>query len=90
MSKAEPEAADREATARRYNLRLGLTLFLVYLGLYSAFVLVNAFAPSWMEWRPWGGLNLALLSGFGLILIAIVMAFLYGLFSRVAAAGERT
>jgi uncharacterized membrane protein (DUF485 family) len=68
--------------ARKRNMTLGLSLFAVYTALYSAFVIANAFYPDAMEARPWGGLNLALISGFGLICMAIVLAFIYGAFSR--------
>jgi uncharacterized membrane protein (DUF485 family) len=73
--------------ARRQNMRLGMTLFGVYLVLYVAFVVISAFFPDAMEWRPLGGLNLALLFGFGLIASAILLAFIYGVFSRVASTG---
>ena len=76
------------ATARKQNMRLGLSLFVLYTTLYGTFVVANAFYPDVMDARPWGGLNLALLSGFGLILVAILLAFVYGLFSRVAGAGR--
>lgn len=72
------------AYTQRYNSKLGLRLFFVYLALYAAFVLINAFEPSWMEWRPWGGVNLALLYGFGLILAALALAFVYGFLAKVA------
>jgi uncharacterized membrane protein (DUF485 family) len=73
--------------ARRQNMRLGMTLFAIYLVLYVAFVVISAFYPDAMEWRPLGGLNLALLFGFGLIVSAILLAFVYGVFSRVASTG---
>ena len=76
------------ATARKQNMRLGLSLFVLYTLLYGAFVMTSAFYPDAMEMRPWGGLNLALLSGFGLILVAILLSFIYGLFSRVVRAGR--
>ncbi|MCA9261443.1 MAG: DUF485 domain-containing protein [Planctomycetales bacterium] len=60
------------------SARLGLRLFFVYLALYVAFVLANAFAPSRMEATPVAGVNLAVLSGFGLILCAFGMAAYYG------------
>jgi uncharacterized membrane protein (DUF485 family) len=75
---------DSIAKARRQNMRLGLLLFASYLTLYTGFVLTSAFFPNSMEWRPLGGLNLALLWGFGLIVAAILFAFIYGVFSRVA------
>ncbi|MEM7810647.1 MAG: DUF485 domain-containing protein [Planctomycetota bacterium] len=55
----------------------GRVLFGVYLALYSAFVLTNAFAPGVMERTPVAGLNVAVLSGFGLIVAAVLMALLY-------------
>ncbi len=60
------------------NARLGLVLFFVYLALYGGFVFLNAFSPKTMEWTPVGGINLAILYGFGLIIAALVMALLYG------------
>ena len=63
---------------RQQNARRGLLFFGVYLVLYLSFVLVNAFAPSLMERTPIAGLNAAILSGFGLIVAAFVMAMVYG------------
>jgi len=60
------------------NARIGLTLFLLYLFLYSGFVLLNAFSPITMESTPLLGVNVAILYGFGLILTAFVFALLYG------------
>lgn len=73
------------AGARKRNLRLGLTLCAFYTLFYGAFVVTNAFYPDAMEQRPAGGLNLALLSGFGLIAMAIVLAFIYGVFCQTVA-----
>lgn len=61
------------------NSRLGFALFAIYLVLYGGFVLVNAFAPRMMEQTPYAGINLAVLSGFGLIVSAFVLAMIYGL-----------
>lgn len=60
------------------NARLGLVLFFIYLALYGGFVFLNAFSPKTMEWTPVGGINLAILYGFGLIIAALLMALLYG------------
>jgi uncharacterized membrane protein (DUF485 family) len=70
---------------QRRQTRLGLRLFAVYLVLYVGFVLINAYAPHWMQWTPVAGLNLALLYGFGLILVAFLMALVYGWLSRAPA-----
>lgn len=64
------------------NSRIGLVLFVVYLALYGGFVGLNAFRPSVMEATPWGGINLAVLYGFGLILAAVLLALIYGLFAK--------
>lgn len=62
--------------------RIGLVLFTIYLALYGGFVLLNAFRPSAMEATPWAGINLAVLYGLGLILAAIVLALIYGVFTN--------
>lgn len=61
-----------------HNARLGLVLFLIYLAFYSGFVLVNAFSPDTMESTPLAGINLAVWWGFGLIVVALVLALVYG------------
>ena len=65
----------------RRNARIGLRLFAVYLVIYTAFVLLNAFRPDVME-RTAAGVNLAVLSGFGLIAGAFVIALAYGWLCR--------
>ena len=77
----QPDASEQVQTVAR-NARIGLVLFAVYLLLFSAFVLTIAFAPAVMERKPLFGINLAILSGFGLILTAFVLALLYGWLCR--------
>jgi uncharacterized membrane protein (DUF485 family) len=60
------------------NSRFGLFLFALYLLLYAGFVLLAAFAPQAMEATPFASVNLAIWYGFGLIISAIVLAFIYG------------
>ena len=64
------------------NATMGLWMFAIYLLLYGGFVLLNALSPETMEWLPFAGINLAVAWGFGLILAAIVLAFLYGFLCR--------
>jgi uncharacterized membrane protein (DUF485 family) len=66
--------------------RIGLSLFTLYLLLYAGFVLLAAFSPSTMERTPLAGVNLAIWYGFGLIVVAILMAFIYGWACRTSAA----
>jgi len=74
--------SDSPSPQRRFNTRLGLFLFLVYLTLYTGFVLINAFAADKMETIVLAGLNLAIVYGFGLIVFALVLALIYGLMCR--------
>jgi uncharacterized membrane protein (DUF485 family) len=71
--------------AARSNSRLGSVLFVIYVTLYTLFVLLNAFAPSIMDRTPLAGINVAILYGVGLIFAALVLALIYGAFSGPAA-----
>ncbi len=68
------EVVDPVIVAR--NARYGLVLFCLYLVFYATFVGLNAFAPAAMEANI-GGVNLAIVYGFGLIVLALVLALLY-------------
>ena len=70
------------------NTRYGLVLFAIYLVCYAAYVLTNAFAPHLMESTPVAGLNLAVLSGFSLIALALLLAVLYGWLCRNGIVGS--
>lgn len=71
---SEPAAAER--TNPRAT-RVGHALFAIYLVLYGAFVLAAAFAPGLMARTPVAGINLAVLSGLALIVVAFGFALLY-------------
>ena len=58
--------------------RFGLTLFGIYCVFYVGFVLISAFACHWFEIILPGGLNLAVVYGFALIALALVLAMIYG------------
>lgn len=64
------------------NARLGLICVLLYAAVYLAFVLLNAFAPEFMERPSVGGVNFAVTSGFALIAFAFFLALVYGLMCR--------
>jgi uncharacterized membrane protein (DUF485 family) len=70
------------------NSRIGLALFAVYLMFYCGFVLVSAFAPESMEVLPLAGVNLAVWYGFGLIILAIALAIVYGWACRAREPGR--
>jgi len=60
-----------------YKQKAGLRLFFIYSGIYGVFVLLNTLFPSMMESVIFFGLNLAIVYGIGLILIAIILGLLY-------------
>jgi uncharacterized membrane protein (DUF485 family) len=70
--------SDSPSSERQFNTRLGLILFVVYLAFYLIFVLINAFAANVMETVVVAGLNLAIVYGFGLIGLALLLALIYG------------
>ncbi|PHQ33629.1 hypothetical protein CEE69_20115 [Rhodopirellula bahusiensis] len=72
VSTPTPAASDKAS-------RLGLVLFVIYLLLYGGFVLLNAFQAETMDTIVFAGLNLAIVYGFALILVAIGMALIYGM-----------
>jgi uncharacterized membrane protein (DUF485 family) len=72
-----PADEARDEVGAQFNARLGLVLFAVYLLVYGAYVIVNAFWPALMDKVPFAGLNVAIISGLGLIVGAFVLALIY-------------
>jgi uncharacterized membrane protein (DUF485 family) len=75
-------STDSVSPERRFNTRLGLWLFALYLLLYAGFVLISAFAAEVMDTIIVAGLNLAIIYGFALIVFALVLALIYGMMCR--------
>ncbi len=63
--------------AAAYKRRLGLKMLAVYGAVYLVFMLLNVITPTTMGVIVLLGLNLAIIYGFGLILLAFVMAIIY-------------
>jgi uncharacterized membrane protein (DUF485 family) len=59
------------------NAHYGIVLFFVYFLFYAGFMALTAFYPAVMSSTPFGGVNLAILYGFGLIIAALVLALVY-------------
>lgn len=57
--------------------KLGVILFLVYTLVYSGFVFIGLMYPEVMGLHIIGKQNVAIVYGFGLIFLAIVMGFVY-------------
>jgi uncharacterized membrane protein (DUF485 family) len=60
--------------------KLGVILFVVYTLVYSGFVVIGLTKPEWMGFHLLGEMNIAIIYGFGLIALAIVMGFIYNFF----------
>lgn len=71
-----------DAGVDRRNARYGLILFVLYLAFYSLYVILNAFWPQVMDAIPLAGVNLAILYGFGLIAVALLLALVYAWLCR--------
>jgi uncharacterized membrane protein (DUF485 family) len=57
--------------------KLGVKLFLIYTAIYFGFVIIGVFFSDLMGVYIIGGQNLAVVYGFGLIILAIIMGFIY-------------
>ncbi len=73
----EPAAQSGKDHAAGYKMRLGVWMFLVYGLIYAGFVVINVTVPLAMEARVLFDMNLATVYGFGLIILALVMALIY-------------
>jgi hypothetical protein len=68
------------------NARIGLVLFCIYFLLYAGFILANVLKPAWMASTEipmdehvlyFGGPNLAIVYGIGLIFAALALSLVY-------------
>jgi uncharacterized membrane protein (DUF485 family) len=57
--------------------KLGIKLFIFYILIYAGFVVIGLVDPELMGFHVIGKQNLAIVYGFGLIVLAIVMGFIY-------------
>lgn len=73
----EPAASSGKDYAAGYKMRLGVWMFLIYAVIYVGFVAINVTNAGWMEKTVLFGMNLACVYGFGLIVVALVMALIY-------------
>ncbi len=87
ISSPTPVDNEMEKISAR-NARYGMVLFLVYLAVYGVYVVLNAFKPTVMDALPLLGVNLAVLFGLGLIVLALVLALVYAWLCRSARNGS--
>lgn len=67
---------ETEATIAK-NAKNAIYLFAVYVAFYGLFMYLSAFQPDIMAKAPFGGLNLALVYGMFLIVLALILALVY-------------
>ena len=77
---ARSESLGRAGTA---SSRIGLALFWIYVLLYGGFIGMVLFRPDLLSQRPFGGVNLAIAYGMGLIAGAFLLAIIYMAACRV-------
>ena len=75
-------------TPFEHNRRLGLWLFAIYAIVYALFVVVAAVRVDLLD-ATIAGLNLAIWGGFGLIVLAVILALIYVPMCRDDSAGAR-
>ncbi|HBG69329.1 MAG: hypothetical protein A2W93_16260 [Bacteroidetes bacterium GWF2_43_63] len=59
--------------------KLGIILFLIYLFIYAGFVFIGMVFPKAMGMELFGGQNIAVLYGMGLIILAVLMGIIYNI-----------
>jgi uncharacterized membrane protein (DUF485 family) len=62
--------------ASGYKTRIGIWMFIFYTLIYAGFIAINTVKPTLME-MTFGGLNLAMIYGIGLIVFAFILALIY-------------
>jgi uncharacterized membrane protein (DUF485 family) len=78
----EPATPSGRDPAGPYKARLGIWMFAFYTLFYAAFVVINLLSPATMATIVVAGLNLATVSGMGLIVLALVQALIYNVMCR--------
>ena len=73
----EPAQQSGDDLASSYKSRLGVRMFWIYAIVYAGFVLINVIWPTTMNTEIVAGLNLAVVYGFGLIVLAMILALIY-------------
>jgi uncharacterized membrane protein (DUF485 family) len=71
-----PSTVWKDDSSTRYKTRLGVIMFLVYAVIYGGFIVINVAFPQWMR-ADVGSLDVAIIYGFGLIALAVILAFIY-------------
>jgi len=71
------QAQDEHPDDVARSTRSGLWLFVIYAVIYGGFVGLAVFSASTLVQAPFGGVNLAIIYGIGLIVLALILALIY-------------
>lgn len=74
------EHESEQVIARRQ--RIGVTLLLLFTIAYAGFIGLCTFAYDWISKTKVAGIPLTVAYGFGLLILSLIVAMLYGLLSR--------
>ncbi len=72
-----PAAKVGKDPATPYKTRLGVWMFALYSLVYASFVAISVTNVSVLEAEGMLGMNLAVVFGFGLIVVALILALIY-------------
>jgi uncharacterized membrane protein (DUF485 family) len=81
-----PNIKTKQDGAFKYKQQVGLLLFGVYCIIYVSFIVINVAFPKLMGIPVLFGVNLAVIYGFSLIIIALVMGLFYNILCSKAEA----
>lgn len=76
----EPAVKTGRDAASDWKAKLGIKLFWVYCVVYMGFVGIAVFSTEAMKTEVFAGVNLAIIYGIGLIVLAIIMGVVYNHF----------
>jgi len=71
-----PAAEWKKENSEGFKSRLGIIMFAAFTPIYLAFILITVINPRLMAINV-GSLNLAIVYGFAIIIIAIILALIY-------------
>lgn len=72
----EPATEWQTEKSQSFKTKTGLIMFAIYIPIYLAFILISVISPKTMATEI-GSLNLAIVYGFGIIILAIIQAIIY-------------
>ncbi len=71
-----PSSEWQAEKSQAFKAKLGIIMFAIYTPIYLAFILISVISPSFMA-KDVGNLNVSIVYGFGIIILAIIQAVFY-------------